>query len=117
MGKLRERSARRTGRERQAGEGVRTLQIQQLIREEVNFLLRNEVGDPRLAGVEITFVELTADGSCARLWFTAEDDRDRSTACERVVGFLRAHLAENLGLKRTPDLRFKRDPTTRTNWD
>src|SRR5215471_391334 len=94
-------------RERPEGNGVRTLQLEQLIREEINLLLRNEVGDPRLAGMEITFVELTTDGSCARLWFTAEDDRDRSDACARVVGFLRVHLAENLGLKRTPDLRFK----------
>jgi ribosome-binding factor A len=101
------------GKRRESHGGPRTERLQELIREEVNFLLRNEVRDPRLQGVEITMVELTADGSCARLWFTAEDEQDRNTACERVAGFLRAQLAEGLGLKRTPELRFRRDRATR----
>jgi ribosome-binding factor A len=111
------------GRRREdADGGARTLRLQELIREEVNLLLRNEVRDPRLDGVAITMVELAGD--CARLWFTVagnEDDsdqrkrereRDRSEALERVAGFLRVQLAETLALKRTPELRFRRDPTT-----
>jgi ribosome-binding factor A len=110
MGKQRERRIKQT----RENEGARTLRLQELIREEVNLLLRNEVRDPRLAGVEITMVELTGDGSCARLWFTADEERsDVGEACERVAGFLRTELAESLGLKRTPELRFRRDPTTR----
>ena len=110
------------GRRRENGDGARTLRLQELIREEVNFLLRSEVRDPRLDGVAITMVELSGD--CARLWFTVvrndEDDkdqnnRDRDEAWARVAGFLRTRLAESLGLKRTPELRFRRDPmTTRT---
>jgi ribosome-binding factor A len=92
---------------------MRTVRLQELIREEVNLLLRNDVRDPRLAGVAITMVELAADGSRARLWYIAEDNEDKTDACERVTGFLRTQLAESLGLKRTPDLRFRRDPTTR----
>ena len=78
-------------------------------------ILRNEVRDPRLDGVVITMVEL--QGECARLWFTAEgneDDDDRREACEHIAGFLRTQLAESLGLKRTPELRFRRDPASRT---
>ena len=93
------------------GENGRVVRLQELIREEVNFLLRAEIGDARLQGVVITFVELT--GECARLWFTAEGDEDRVRSLDRAAGFLRAHLAESLGLKRTPELRFRRDPTTR----
>jgi ribosome-binding factor A len=33
---------------------------------------------------------------------------------EHVAGFLRTELAENLGLKRTPELRFRRDPASRS---
>ena len=52
-------------------------------------------------------------GECARLWFTANTDQDRMDALDRAAGFLRSHLAESLGLKRTPELRFRRDPATR----
>ena len=89
------------------------MRLQELIREEVNLILRNEVRDPRLDGVVITMVELAGDGSCARLWFTAEGDDDKRDACEHIAGFLRTQLAESLGLKRTPELRFRRDPASR----
>jgi ribosome-binding factor A len=101
----------RRQRGERGGDGARTLRLQELIREEVNYLLRNEVRDPRLAGVEITMVELS--GECARLWFTCEGDEDRAPAFERVAGFIRTNLADNLGLKRTPELRFRRDPASR----
>lgn len=99
-------------RERETGDGGRLLRLQELIREEVNFLLRSEIRDPQLDGVEITMVEL--QGECARLWFTANTDQDRMEALDRAAGFLRSQLAESLGLKRTPELRFRRDPATRT---
>ena len=100
-------------RERQAGDGARTTRLQELIREELSFVLRGEVRDPRLDGVAITMVELARDGSCARVWFTAESDGEQIAAFEHAAGFLRHHLAESLGLKRTPELRFRRDPASR----
>lgn len=90
------------------------MRLQELIREEINFLLRCEITDVRLQSVVVTWVELAGDGSCARLWFTAEGEEDRTQALERAAGFLRHHLADSLALKRTPELRFRRDPTTRT---
>ena len=115
MGKTRQLHRTRSRSERDDGDGTRTARLQELIREEVNLILRNEVRDPRLDGVVITMVEL--QGECARLWFTAEgdeDDGDRREACEHIAGFLRTQLAESLGLKRTPELRFRRDPASRT---
>jgi ribosome-binding factor A len=113
MGRSRRDSERRSRREG-ISENGRAIRLQELIREEVNFLLRCEVTDARLQDVVVTFVELAGDGSCARLWFTAGSDDDKSAALGRAAGFLRNHLAESLGLKRTPDLRFRRDPATRT---
>jgi ribosome-binding factor A len=114
MGKSkRDKSERRTRtRERDMGDGSRVARLQELIREEVNFLLRSEIRDQRLDGVEITMVELLGD--CARLWFTVEGDEDTANALDRAGGFLRSRLAESLCLKRTPELRFRRDPSTRT---
>jgi len=113
MGKTKRQQHRSRDEDRETGDGTRTARLQELIREEVNLILRNEVRDPRLDGVVITMVELAGDGSCARLWFTADGDDDRRAACEHIAGFLRAQLAESLGLKRTPELRFRRDPATR----
>jgi ribosome-binding factor A len=114
MGKSRRDSAKRSrGQGRGDSEGGRTVRLQELIREEVNYLLRCEVADARLDGVAVTFVQLAGDGSCARLWFTAEGEQDRTEALERAAGFLRGHLADSLALKRTPELRFRRDPATR----
>jgi ribosome-binding factor A len=94
------------------GAGARTTRIQELIREEINYLLRNDLQDPRLDGVEITMVEMLGDS--ARLWFTAAGDDDRMPALDRAKGYMRHHLADALSLKRTPDLRFRRDPATRS---
>jgi len=115
MGKTKRQQhrSRDEDRDRDGGEGFRVVRLQELIREEVNLILRNEVRDPRLDGVVITMVELAGDGSCARLWFTAEGEEDKRDACEHIAGFLRTQLAESLGLKRTPELRFRRDPASR----
>src|SRR5262245_10162067 len=113
MGKTKRQHRTRGHEEHDGGDATRVARLQELIREEVNLILRNEVRDPRLDSVVITMVELAGDGSCARLWFTAEGDEDRRAACEHVAGFLRTQLAESLGLKRTPDLRFRRDPASR----
>jgi len=114
MGKTKRQQHRSRNEDREGSDGTRTTRLQELIREEVNLILRNEVRDPRLDGVVITMVELAGDGSCARLWFTAEGDDDKRDACEHIAGFLRTQLAESLGLKRTPELRFRRDPASRT---
>jgi ribosome-binding factor A len=113
MGKTKRQPHRSRDEDRDGGQGFRILRLQELIREEVNLILRNEVRDPRLDGVVVTMVELAGDGSCARLWFTAEGEDDKREACEQVAGFLRTQLAESLGLKRTPELRFRRDPASR----
>ena len=77
-------------------------------------MFETEIRDRRLEEVTITFVELTRDGSCARLWFSAAGRDDKREALTRATGFLRTRLAESLGLKKTPELRFRRDDATRT---
>src|SRR5687767_2403219 len=102
---------RKQRREPQADQGARVFRLQELIREEVNLLLQGEVRDHRLDQVFITMVELTGD--CARLWFAGPGGNEVVEAFDGAAGFLRSRLAEGLGLKRTPDLRFRRDPATR----
>jgi ribosome-binding factor A len=114
MGKREGQRRRSRDRSAEAGEGFRTVRLQELIREEVSSMFDSEIGDARLDGVLITFVELTADGSCARLWYSAPEGSEPREALDRTAGFLRSRLAEALGLKRTPELRFRHDNASRT---
>jgi ribosome-binding factor A len=107
------REQRRRERERD-GFATRAVRLQELIRQEVSFMFDNELGDERLQGVRVTFVDLTPDGSCARIWYgAAAPSRDVEPALARVAPYLRVRLAESLGLKRTPEVRFRRDDATR----
>jgi len=93
MGKRQEQRRRSRDRSAESGEGFRTVRLQELIREEVSSVFDGEIGDARLDGVLITFVELTADGSCARLWYSAPEGREPLEALDRTAGFLRSRLA------------------------
>jgi ribosome-binding factor A len=107
------REQRRRERERD-GFATRAVRLQELIREEVSFMFDNELGDGRLQGVRVTFVDLTPDGSCARIWYqSAAPNLVVEAGLARVGPFVRTRLAESLGLKRTPEVRFRRDDATR----
>jgi len=96
--------------------GFRSLRIEELLREELNSLLDSEVSDPCLEGTHVTLVELSRDGSRARIWFSIMTNDDSFTTTEiqaafvRASGFLRSRLCEALALKRMPELRFCYDP-------
>jgi ribosome-binding factor A len=96
--------------------GFRGQRLEGLFREELNSLLNNEVSDPRLDSARVSRVELTRDGSRARIWFVTTNRGERlsadtiQAAFERASGFLRSRLCEALPLKRIPELRFRHDP-------
>jgi ribosome-binding factor A len=97
--------------------GHRHERLSRLLREEVAALVRDDLTDPRLDGVSVTFVELSVDYKNARVGFIGPDaaaatpeDRDRmARALVRATPFLRARLAESIDLKVLPALRFSWD--------
>lgn len=99
--------------------GIRSLRIEELFREELNSIIDCEVTDPRLEGTRVSFVELSRDGSRARVWFSIANEADESgalsegeleAAFERAAGFLRSRLCDALPLKRMPELSFRHAP-------
>ena len=103
------------------GAGVRHPRLEELFREELNSILDFEITDPRLEGTRISMVELSRDGSRARVWVSwhAELNANAShaqsalvleLAFERAAGFFRRRLCEALPLKRMPELSFRLDP-------
>ena len=99
------------------GAGHRHERLSRLLREELDALVRDELTDPRLDGVRVTFVELSVDYKNVRVGFVGpggadatHDDRDRmARALSRATPFLRARLAESVDLKVVPALRFAWD--------
>lgn len=99
------------------GAGIRALRLELLFREELNSILDGELGDHRFDGVRVTLVELSRDGSRARIWYcmtSTSNDAQRVTqindAFARASGFFRQRLCEALPLKRSPELTFRHDP-------
>lgn len=82
--------------------------LSRLLHEELSSLLRDELGDPRLASARFASVALSLDHATLRVDVVPGDARpaDALAALARASGFLRARLADALDLKRVPTLRF-----------
>jgi ribosome-binding factor A len=69
--------------------------------------------DPRIGFVTVTAVETTSDLDHAKVWvsvFGSEAQRTRSLrALDGATGVLQARLGRELGLRRTPRLKFVYD--------
>jgi ribosome-binding factor A len=92
--------------------GFRSLRLELLFREELNSILGDEIADPRLTGVWVSAVELSRDGSRARIWFIPNPSTpptETRGAFNRASGFLRSRLCDALVLKRVPELSFRHD--------
>ncbi len=107
----------RTSRADNRSAGVRHPRLEELFREELNSILDFEMNDPRLQGTRVSFVELSRDGSRARVWISLSRPAGGATGAtelaagfERASGFLRGSLCEALPLKRMPELSFRVDP-------
>lgn len=88
------------------------LRVQSLLFQEIALLFRGELSDPLLEDVTVTTLELSPDGRNARIGYTlpalatSTGSSPVDAALQRASGFIRAQLAQGLGLKRVPHLRF-----------
>jgi ribosome-binding factor A len=95
----------------------RTERIAEQIQSEVARVLRSETTDPRIGLVTITRVDVAPDLSHALVFWSALASEDPQ-AIERIEAglesaapFLRRRLAQELPLRRMPELRFRFDPS------
>lgn len=101
----------------QSHSGYRHTRLSRLLHEELEALVRDDLDDPALAAVRLTYLELSVDYKSARVGFVAPIadgdggrrflDRERiARALARATPLLRARLAEAIDLKQVPALRF-----------
>lgn len=91
----------------------RQKRLGELLKVELGTLLLREARDPRLAGVTVTAVHISADLEHARVYVSVIGSRaertDALTALDHASGFLRRQIAERLDLRRHPTLSFHFD--------
>jgi ribosome-binding factor A len=89
--------------------------VNQLLLEELSRLVREEIKDPRVAGVTITHVDTSADLSHARISVrTLTDDIPVEEAIDGLrsaAGFMRHRLGRELHFRRIPEFHFEADHT------
>jgi ribosome-binding factor A len=83
------------------------------LREEIETIVEGELGDPRIGLANVTAVEIAEDSRSARIYVSvegSEEDVERSLGgLTAAVGFIRREVAENLRLRRPPELYFQLD--------
>ena len=92
----------------------RQRKVADLIHETVSDLLGRKMRDPRLEGVTVTAVQVTADLQIATVFYsvldaTDEEQRDVQAGLEHASGYLRREVAKSLSLRYTPQLVFRLD--------
>jgi len=91
----------------------RTARVSEAIREELLEIIGFEMDDPRLRSVQISAVEVSADGRTASIRVAcsgeAKEQKQTLAALDHAAGFLRHELANRLDLRRTPELKFEAD--------
>ena len=93
----------------------RSDRIADRIKRELALLFMNEISDPRLEDVNITYVDVDRELAYAEIYVSALEGTERKAeiieALERAGGFIRSQLAMSIShLRNFPQLRFHWDP-------
>ena len=87
--------------------------ISEEVRREVDAIIREELGDPRIGGTfSITRAEVTGDLRYAKIYVSVlEDERrdDLMEALKSAKGFIRRALGKRMIIRYTPELIFVSD--------
>ena len=92
----------------------RTERLGELIRREISRLLASGLGDPRIGFVTLTRVEVSADLSVAKVFFSVLEQQglERTTieGLNSARGRIHGELGDVLKLRRVPEIVFCLDP-------
>jgi ribosome-binding factor A len=98
---------------REAAGNKRPKRVADMIKNEIALFLLSKVKDPRLINVSIVTAEVTKDLRRAIVYYSVLGDAKQiqkaAEGLDRAKGFIRSHLARELGMRATPELVFKHD--------
>lgn len=91
----------------------RTQQVGEMLRAELDDIIRKEVKDPRIGFFSITRVEVPTDLRSARVFVSVlgsdEERQDTVDALRQAAGYIRFHLKPRLRMRQIPELDFRDD--------
>lgn len=91
----------------------RTRQVGELLKEELDDIIRKEMDDPRLGFWSIVRVDVPPDLRSARVFISVlgtDDERAETLKAMRSgAGFIRRHLKPRLRMRQIPELEFRDD--------
>ena len=91
----------------------RTQQVGEMLRGELDDIIRSEVKDPRIGFFSITRVDVPTDLRSARVFISVlGTDEERATtldALRTAAKFIRFHLKPRLRMRQIPELDFRDD--------
>ncbi len=91
----------------------RTRQVGEMLRAELDDIIRREVKDPRIGFMSITNVVVPPDLRSAQVYISVlGTDKERSDTLEALrsaAGFIRYHLKPRLRMRQIPELDFRDD--------
>lgn len=88
--------------------------VQELMRQEIDRIIRTDLDDPRLTGTySVTRVDVSRDLHSAKVYVSvleADLRKDVIKALKSAAGFIRRELGQRLSLRYIPELTIMDDP-------
>ncbi|MBU0630839.1 MAG: 30S ribosome-binding factor RbfA [Candidatus Margulisbacteria bacterium] len=92
---------------------TRQERVEELIREEISTIIREDVNDPRIGFVSITKVEVSPDLRNANIHVSIFGDENQKAEAmdglNSATRFIRGALGNRIDFRVTPEIRFVRD--------
>lgn len=96
-----------------AREFSRTRRIEEQVQKELASIIQNELGDPRVAWVTVSGVEVSRDLAHANIYYTVlgqdEESPATSKSLKKATGFMRRELGKRIRMRSVPELHFHFD--------
>lgn len=92
---------------------TRQEKVEELLKVEINDIIRRELKDPRIGFITITDVEVTKDLRHAKVYLSVLGDEkakeETLSVLQRAAGFIRGEFGRRAHLKVIPEITFKMD--------
>ena len=93
----------------------RSRSLGELLKRELSRIIQREVSDKHIGMVTVTTVKASPDLRNAKIYVTFINETQSTAACvetlNQLVPFIRTHLAHDVNLRVTPQLKFYFDET------
>ena len=91
----------------------RSDRVGEMIHKELSLIFNRGLKDPRIGFVTLTAVDVTADLSIAKVYYTVMGDeqarKETAKGLEKATPYIRRMLSQQLKMRHTPSLDFKYD--------